>query len=138
MYDIVHQLTIAASPDKVYEAVTTVNGLTSWWTADVEFGPADGEFQVGFRDGSVRMRFQTDAFDPPVLVHLTCIDGPSEWPGTQLAFRIESTDEGSSLRFWHGGWEYEDGALPTCSFEWAMSLDSLRRYLEAGQGTPRP
>ncbi len=39
MYDIVHQLTIAATPDRVYEAVTTSEGLASWWTTDVSSVP---------------------------------------------------------------------------------------------------
>lgn len=136
MYDIVHQLTIAAPPDRVYETVTTAEGLATWWTTDVSVGPGDGEMVVGFEGGTVHMRFQTDAFDPPELVHLTCIDGPAEWPGTQLAFRIEGTPDGTVLRFWHGGWEYEDGALPSTSFQWAMHLDSLRRALETGKGSP--
>ena len=138
MYDIVHQLSIAAIPERVYEAVTTSEGLATWWTTDVEFGPGDGEFRLGFDDGAVRMRFQTDAFDPPVLVHMTCIDGPAEWPGTQLAFRIRAEPDanGTILRFWHGGWENEDGLLPSASFRWAMFLDSLRRALETGEGSP--
>jgi uncharacterized protein YndB with AHSA1/START domain len=136
MYDIVHQLTIAATPERVYEAVTTSEGLATWWTTDVEAGPGDGELLLGFAERSVRLRLQIDAFDPPVLIHLTCIDGPPEWPGTQLAFRIEANDGQTVLRFWHGGWEYEDGALPSASFNWAMYLDSLRRALETGQGSP--
>lgn len=134
MHDIVHQLTIAAPPDRVYEAVTTAAGLASWWTRDVEFGPAEGEFRA--RLGSAELRFQVDAFDPPELAHLSCIEGPEEWPGTQLAFRIEPSDGGSVVRFWHGGWRYEDGGLPSASFEWAMALDSLRRYVETGTGSP--
>ena len=43
---------------------------------------------------------------------------------------------GTRVRFWHGEWEFEDGLLPSCSFQWAMYLDSLRRYLETGTGTP--
>jgi uncharacterized protein YndB with AHSA1/START domain len=134
MHDIVHQLTIAAPPDRVYEAVTSSADIAGWWSRDVAFGPADGELRVGL--GGAKLRFQIDAFDPPELAHLSCIEGPAEWPGTQLAFRIEPGEGGTVVRFWHGGWEYEDGGLPAASFEWAMSLDSLRRYLETGTGSP--
>jgi uncharacterized protein YndB with AHSA1/START domain len=132
MHDIVHQLTIAAPQEKVFEAVTTAAGLAQWWTADVAVDPSDGTFEVGFEDGTVRMKFKTDDFDAPVLAHFTCTDGPDEWPGTQLAFRLrpEPDGDGTILRLWHGNWEYEDGILPSCSFQWAMYLDQLRRYIE--------
>jgi uncharacterized protein YndB with AHSA1/START domain len=138
MYDIAHQLTIGAPQEAVFEAVTTADGLRGWFTNDVEIGPAEGEVQLGFEDGSVRMRFQTDSYDPPVLVHMTCIEGPDEWPNTQLAFRLrpDPDSSGTVLRFWHGNWEYEDGVLPACSFQWAMHLESLRRYLETGTSAP--
>ena len=77
MYDIVHQLTIAATPDRVYEAVTTSEGLATWWTTDVKFGPGDGEFRLGFDNGAVRMRFQVDAFDPPVSVPIANPTSPA-------------------------------------------------------------
>jgi uncharacterized protein YndB with AHSA1/START domain len=144
MYDIVLELTIAAEPDQVYEAVTTAAGIATWWSTDLVVRPADGatdaegrEFDVGFDDHSVVIRLRVDTLEPPELTHLTCIDGPEEWPGTQLAFRLEPGIEGGTVvRFWHGGWTYEDGALPRCSFQWAMYLDSLRRALEDGVGSP--
>ncbi len=140
MHDIVHELTIAAPPDAVFAAVTTRDGLASWWTADCKAEPAEGtEAEFGFENHSVVMRMRVDALEPPELVHWQCIDGPDEWAGTSIAFRIEPAADapGSTvLRFWHGGWEYEDGLLPRCSFQWAMYLDSLRRYLETGSGSP--
>jgi uncharacterized protein YndB with AHSA1/START domain len=33
MADIWHEITIAATPDKVYKAITEEEGLTSWWAA---------------------------------------------------------------------------------------------------------
>jgi len=34
MVDILHRVGITATPDKVYEALTTVEGLAAWWTTD--------------------------------------------------------------------------------------------------------
>lgn len=136
MHDIVHELDIQASPERVFEAVTSPAALESWWVASVsgQAGPG-GELRLAFEGGPV-VRLEVDTVEPPELAHLTCVDGPEEWPGTQLAFRIEARDGGTVLRFWHGGWEYEDGTLPRASFQWALTLDSLRRYLETGQGSP--
>ena len=145
MHDIVHELTIAASLEDTYAAVATGPGLATWWSDDVTLepagasdgSPAEGDvLTVGFDDRSVLIQLRIDVLngpeeEGPALAHLTCLDGPEEWPGTQLAFRIEPEGGGTAVRFWHGGWEYEDGALPRCSFQWAMYLDALRRSLEA-------
>jgi uncharacterized protein YndB with AHSA1/START domain len=145
MHDIVHELTIAAPPDAVYAAITTAPGLANWWTTDCEVSADVGsEATFGFEDHSVVFTMRIDELESPEAVHWECIGGPDEWVGTKLAFRIEGIDadddgqpESTSLvRFWHGGWEYEDGLLPRCSFQWAMYLDSLRRYLETGTGSP--
>jgi hypothetical protein len=78
-----------------------------------------------------------DVLEPPEAVHWRCVEGPDEWVKTEVGFRIEAVDDTHTLvRFWHGNWEYDNGALPNCSFQWAMYLDSLRRYLETGEGSP--
>ena len=137
MHDIVHQLTIQATPQDVFTAVTSADGLASWWSEDVEGGSAEGDtVTVGFLDRKVVIILRIDTLEPATLAHLTCLDGPEEWPGTQLAFRLSAQDGATVVRFWHGGWEYEDGAMPSCSFDWAMYLDSLRRYCETGTGSP--
>lgn len=146
MHEIVHELTIAAEPQAVYDAVTTQAGLASWWTTDVTATQAvDTEATFGFAAHSVVLTMRVDLLEPPELVHWECVAGPDEWVDTKVAFRIEgidtdddgSPDGGTRVRFWHGEWEYDDGLLPSASFEWAMHLDSLRRFLETGTGSPR-
>lgn len=147
MYDIVHELRIAVPPEQVYEAVTTQKGVAGWWTTDCELQPEAGtQARFGFEDHSVVFTMVVDILEPPEAVHWDCVDGPEEWVGTKVAFRIEAERSGggdesgaggaSRVRFWHGNWEYEDGLLPSSSFQWAMYLDSLRRYLETGTGSP--
>jgi uncharacterized protein YndB with AHSA1/START domain len=146
MHDIVHELTIAAPPEKVFEAVTTQEGLAGWWTHDATASPEVGSVATfGFAaDGTTtRLSMRIDELEGPELVHWACVDGPDEWVGTAVAFRVEGVAGGGSgpagssiVRFWHGQWEYEDGMLPRASFEWAMYLDSLRRYVETGTGSP--
>jgi len=150
MHDIVHELTVAAPAEQVFDAVATAAGLATWWSSEVTITGGQGSdsddqsltdgstFEVGFDQGAVIIKLQVDSIVHPVLSHLTCIDGPAEWPGTQLAFRVEPDNHGGTVvRFWHGGWEFEDGALPRCSFQWALYLDNLRRVLEGGDVHPQ-
>jgi len=42
MADMSHQVYIDAPPDKVYQAISTQEGLKSWWTIDTEAEPRVG------------------------------------------------------------------------------------------------
>jgi uncharacterized protein YndB with AHSA1/START domain len=48
MQDIMHLIKIHASSERVYEAITTTEGIRQWWTRDAAIkpnvGPA-GEFE---------------------------------------------------------------------------------------------
>jgi hypothetical protein len=158
MYDIVHELTIGVPPDQVYEAITTQEGLAGWWTTDTTAEPVIGSVATfGFGGHSTVLAMRIELLESPELVDWACVEGPDEWAGTHVTYRIESNlrvlrddggedsgaggdngsgPDGSVLRFWHGGWAHEDGELPRSSFQWAMHLDSLRRYCESGIGSP--
>jgi uncharacterized protein YndB with AHSA1/START domain len=60
MPDILHKVGIKSSPlDDVYKALTTVEGLSGWWTSDTR-----GESKVG---GVLQFRFGSGGFDMKVL-----------------------------------------------------------------------
>ena len=51
MYNLKHQINIQADIDTVFKALVTKNGLSSWWTADVEAKPEVGsKAEFGFFD----------------------------------------------------------------------------------------
>ena len=55
-------------------------------------------------------------------------------PALALALAVDG--DGDVDLLWYGLWMEQDGMLPSTSFGWAMRLDSLRRYLETGTGSP--
>lgn len=60
MVDILHKVGIkASSPDGVYQALTTLDGLSAWWTDDT-----GGDSKVG---GVLQFRFGAGGFDMKVL-----------------------------------------------------------------------
>ena len=47
MPDIMHLVKIRAAPERVYQAITTAEGIRNWWTRDTVLEPkigATGEF----------------------------------------------------------------------------------------------
>ena len=100
MVDILHRVGVDnASPEKVYDTLTTVDGLSGWWTDDTR-----GVAEVG---GVLQFRFPAGGFDMEVVdqrpsehVKWKVVDGPQEWIGTTGRFerRSASTEAGSCTR----------------------------------------
>ena len=137
MVDILHRVGALASPEKVYEALTTVDGLAGWWTEDT-----DGDSDVG---GVIRFRFLPGGFDmkvleakPAELVLWEVVDGPEEWIGTRVRFELKRQGDFTIVLFRHEGWKEQVEFMYHCSTKWAVYLMSLKKLTETGKGDPSP
>lgn len=136
MVDILHRVGITTTPDKVYEMLTTVDGLAAWWTTDTS-GDGDGVLQ--FRFGEVG-GFDMKVLDlqPNVRVLWEVIDGPEEWLGTTVSFDLKQDGEWTIILFTHAGWREPVEFMNHCSTKWGSFLMSLKSVLETGTGAPHP
>ena len=142
MVDILHRVGIKSSPDEVYKALTTREGLAAWWTNGTQ-----GEGKVG---GVTQFRFsaggaEIGGFDMKVLdlqpakrVQWQVAGGPEEWIGTQVSFDLEQSGDHAIVLFKHQGWREPVEFMHHCSTKWAIYLMSLKSLLETGQGAPNP
>lgn len=138
MVDILHKIGIkASSPNAVYAALTTLEGLSGWWTTDTK-----GDCKTG---GVIRFRFGNGGFDMKVLaldparhVLWEVIDGPEEWIGTKIVWDIRQEGDWTIVFFKHAGWKEPVEFMHHCSTKWALFLVSLKALLESGKGTPWP
>jgi len=136
MHDLLHSIGVKATPEAVLKAISTSEGLSSWWTASSSASPTVGHVNV-FRFGD------TTAFHCRVDrhvdtgVHWTCIDAekvPPEWVGTTLTFDLSAHDGGTRIDFAHRGWQRTDGDLPVCNTTWGELMHRLKDDVE---GNPR-
>ncbi|MCL7427999.1 SRPBCC domain-containing protein, partial [Streptomyces sp. YS415] len=137
MVDILHRIGVTSSPDEVYTALTTIDGLAGWWTQDTE-----GDSAVG---GVIRFRFVPGGFDMKVLeaepaerVVWEVVDGPPEWIGTHVSFELKQEDDFTIVLFRHEGWKEQVEFMHHCSTKWATYLMSLKKLVETGKGDPSP
>jgi uncharacterized protein YndB with AHSA1/START domain len=141
--DIIHRVGIKAPAAQVYAALSSIDGLAAWWTR-----ATTGQSQVG---GVVAFRFHTETgaeiggFDMDVLelvpgetVRWRVKDGPAEWVGTDIEFRLSREDEHTIVMFGHRHWREEAAFMAHCSTKWATFLLSLRDQVERGEGRPAP
>jgi uncharacterized protein YndB with AHSA1/START domain len=136
MVDILHRVGITATPQTVYEALTTVEGLAAWWTTDTS-GEGDGVLK--FRFGNV------GGFDMKVLdlqanarVLWEVVEGPVDWVGTTVSFDLAQDGEWTIVLFAHRGWREPVEFMNHCSTKWAIFLMSLKSLVETGTGAPHP
>lgn len=143
MVDIIHRIGIKASLAEVYKAVSTIEGLSNWWTEDTK-----GNSQIG---GKIVFTFQSPAgeeigkmiMEVKELSNLksvswNCVDGPSDWIGTYITFELSQQDEQTIILFGHRNWKEALESTYHCSMKWAVFLLSLREYVETGKGKPSP
>ena len=140
MPDIVHRIGIRdTSPARVYDALTTVDGLAGWWTEDTS-GAGDTP------DGVLEFRFPpVGGFDMKVLdavpeerIQWEVVDGPPEWIGTTVDWRLRQDGDYTVVLFAHQGWREPVEFMYHCSTKWGSFLMSMKSMLETGEGAPAP
>jgi uncharacterized protein YndB with AHSA1/START domain len=138
MADILHRIGIkSSSPEDVYAALTTLEGLSGWWARDTT-----GETALG---GVIAFRFVPGGFDmkvaelvPGKKVLWEVADGPAEWVGTHVSFELYQAGDFTIVLFEHRGWAEPGEFMYHCSTKWATYLLSLKQLLETGHGAPDP
>jgi uncharacterized protein YndB with AHSA1/START domain len=138
MVDILHKVGIKSSSlDEVYQALTTLDGLSSWWTSSTQ-----GESNVGgvllFRFGAGGFDMRVLELDPNKRVLWRVVDGPQEWIGTKVSFDLKQEGDWTIILFKHEGWKKPVEFMHHCSTKWGVFLLSLKSLLETGKGAPHP
>ena len=134
--DYQQHLTLRASPESVYAALTTLDALSAWWTAASGNAVQDGELTFTFAPGSVAvMRVAVEPNERVVWTVTECI--MADWVGTTIHFDLEPSAAGTSLRFRHEGLTPQLDCYLDCKSGWDHFVpNSLRDYVETGVGHP--
>lgn len=130
MADMHHRLKILAEPERVWSALTTAEGLRSWWTADAEARPEVGSVAVfRFDQGRVRFRMRVDALDVCQRVVWTCVGGPDEWVGTTVTWTLHGVGDAETVvQLDHTGWAEASELFASCNTTWGLLMHHLKRY----------
>jgi uncharacterized protein YndB with AHSA1/START domain len=143
MPDIIHRIGIKSSATKVYNAISTTEGLAHWWTEEVEGDEKPGgrisfTFRTETGDIKGKMVMEVQELIPDKTVKWACVDGPDEWIGTEITFDLSEQDGQIIIIFGHRNWREAIEFMAHCSTKWAVFLLSLREYVDTGKGKPSP
>ena len=137
MPDILHRVGINGTPAKVFEALSTLDGLSHWWITGTTGDPKVGGI-IKFRPGGGGFDMKVVESKPNDLVQWKCVGGPPEWIGTDVTFRLVHKDGQVFVLFSHANWREPVEFMHHCSTKWATFLLSLKALLESGKGRPAP
>lgn len=139
MADILHRIAAVNVPiEKFYQAITSIEGLSAWWTVQTtgNGGEESGKLEFRFTGGGFDMAVRSLTINEVVEWEVT--GGEPEWIGTQIRWQLKQAENATVLLFRHSGWKEQSEFMHHCSTKWATFLMSLKAYLETGKGAPNP
>ena len=131
---IKHLFHINTSREKVFEAISTIKGLSNWWTTQTSGSSA--------KDGIIRFRFgdmsgpdmKVTEVKPNESISWECVASNHGWTGNTITIKLDENDGKTRVRFSHDGWKEQDDFYTICSFSWALYMKSLREFCQTGKG----
>ncbi len=140
-YHILIQFDMAADRSTVHRAISTEQGIRSWWSSrttgpdgskhlEVSFPDAPLPFQFTVtRDDQARVEWRTGAFPPP-------------WAGTTIRWDLSDAPPdappGSTTRllFSHRDYDADNPVIPGVTPVWVQIILRLKSYAETGKPDP--
>lgn len=135
MPEIRHNVIIKTTPEKVYEAITTQEGLANWWAKQTIAKPEIGFVNI-FTFGTFRNEMKVTMLNPNKKVEWKCINSIEEWIDTNILFDLEEKEGHTLLRFTQSGWRAVTDTFAGCNYDWGRFMTSLKLFCETGTGTP--
>lgn len=138
MTDIVQELTIEATPENVFHALTEPDEIAEWWSNHVTAERKVGSFtEVRFENGGV-MKMEITDLEVGKNVHWRCRLSPHNWEGSTITWDLTPISKGAKLLFGHHNLTVGDTSysIEETRAGWEYFLLSLKSYLETGKGTP--
>ena len=135
---LMHSVTIEGDAERIYQAISTGEGLASFWTRDSQAEPRVGSIaKFGF--GGPVLEMKVEELRPGKLVRWSAHAGFPGWENTTVSWEIAAAkDGGQELRFSHEGWpaELPQAELASVNYTWGQVVGRLKKYAETGKPDP--
>ncbi|HKW70594.1 MAG TPA: SRPBCC domain-containing protein [Candidatus Dormibacteraeota bacterium] len=135
---LMHTVEIDADANKIYDALSTSQGLASFWTADSHAEPKVGSIaKFGFHGPVLEMT--VDELTPGKRVRWSTLGGFPEWKGTTVTWDIKpAKNGGNEVTFNHDGWPeaLPPADLASVNYAWGRIVGRLKKYAETGKPVP--
>ena len=129
-YNIYHDISIEASINKIFQAVSQPELLINWWPKKCSGKPELGsDYNFYFTD-EYDWYGKVSKFEKNKSFHIKMTKSDADWDPTSFGFDLEEQEKGALLHFWHTGWPQNNHHFRRSSFCWAILLNGLKNYVE--------
>ena len=137
MATLSHQIPVSTPPDRLYEAISTNDGLTGRFTAGIDGTAGPGREALLKFTGHEPFRWRFTELSPGSRLRWECTQGPGAAAGTTATFSLSRTAAGrTQVDLDHDGFTETDPALATCNTLWGILLGHLKNYAETAVPSP--
>lgn len=136
---IVLAIDVDATQETLIKAITSQEGLESFWTSDVTASNEVGaDLRFGFASAPVDlgMRLESRTGDS---VNWSCQGPWPFWGGTTVEWSMAPSEMSQTqVLFKHAGWDEKqpDREFGSVAMVWALVLQGLKAYAETGVAAP--
>jgi uncharacterized protein YndB with AHSA1/START domain len=134
------RVAFGSAPERVFDAVATLDGLRQWWTPRVTgSASAGGDLRFEFEGLEEHVVMHVDRMERSSSVHWTCVEHTrlEDWKGTRVLFDLAPRGPGGcDLTFRHVGLTPALDCYEQCDRGWDHFLASLVAYVDQGEGSP--
>jgi uncharacterized protein YndB with AHSA1/START domain len=138
MSAVLTQFDVDAPRETLWKALTTRDGIRSWWTTQAEVPEGIGAvLALRFPDAPISWDLRVDEAVENERLRWHCIGGPPPWVNTDIVFRLaDAPDGGTRLVFDHVGWKDAEEMVRIVTFGWVQMFLQLKGYVETSKPQP--
>ncbi len=136
MADILLRFPIRATTERVFEMMTSPQGLDCWWTKRSGGKVALGETYDLWFGAEYHWRGTVTRCQTGLAFEWTMTQAMDDWLDTRVGFDLEEKDGVTTVDFYHSGWKEASAHYRVSNCCWAMYMRILRRNLELGEVVP--
>lgn len=136
MADIFHYFPINASPEKVFENISTPKGIDNWWSLEAKGTTGLREVYEFFFGEDYHWAGVISKYNPCTEFELTMTKSDNDWDGSKVGFKLIDKITYTQVEFYHTGWPEANEHYRISNYCWAMYLRILKRFIEHDEFVP--
>jgi uncharacterized protein YndB with AHSA1/START domain len=126
-----HRINIEAGQQSVFDALSTAQGWSRWFTPEVTGDFTEGSEIVCRLNGRPSIRLQVTSVQPGSAISFEALEGPFAAPGATTSIQLAGAADGrTAVSLRHDTPPIPEEDLAACNTYWGVLLGELRVYCQ--------